>query len=102
MSQHDTWGVLSDDPQYAEIKIYFPDGTVPLRDPFPMAWGEGDGEPLFVVDISRMTPAQCGAWALDIAIKSGAAPLEVTEEARRKGGFAIREKVNDPYWNIPF
>src|SRR5204863_9363308 len=73
----------------------FPDGMIPMRDPFALervTTSGGDVVALWIVDMERLSSFQSQALAQIIAIHRNTDPLEVATEAVSKGGFAINAK----------
>lgn len=91
MTKHDTWVKLKPDTPYEPILDLFPNRLMPMRDPFPLekAMHQGKVIPLWIIDLNRLDSVQVNALAELIALLIGATALEVAEEARIKGGFAM-------------
>lgn len=97
MTIHDTWVFLKTPSPYDSIKYLFPQGF-PMRDPFPTAKGRDiDGSPvaLWIIDHSRLDDKQYNALVYLIADHFNSSIAEVSNEATRRGGFAINDKWMD-------
>ncbi|MEH1807547.1 hypothetical protein [Nostoc sp.] len=93
MTKHDTWVKLKPGNPYEPIIDLFPFGMIPMRDPFPLeriADAEDQQIALWIIDLERLKSSQAVAIAQFIALLRNADPLEVTQEAMAKGGFAMR------------
>ncbi|WP_193196396.1 hypothetical protein [Nostoc sp. MG11] len=94
MTKHDTWVKLKPGNPYEPILEIFPNGTLPMRDPFPLERGidaEGKNVPLWIIDIDRLSITQARALAQLIASAKGAGVDEVATDAATKGGFAMAD-----------
>ena len=92
MTKHDTWVRLKPGNPYEPILDLFPDGMIPMRDPFGIERVTGpDGKPvvLWIVDLERLSNIQANAIAVLIANHRGAQASEVANEAVARGGFAM-------------
>ncbi|MGV0103051.1 Tail assembly chaperone [Nostoc sp. DSM 114160] len=91
MTKHDTWVKLKPGNPYEPILDLFPDGMIPVRDPFPMERvGDAfEGKSLWIIDLERLKSSQATAISQLIAHHRNASPLEVATEAMNKGGFAM-------------
>lgn len=92
MTKHDTWVKLKPGNPYEPILDLFPDGMIPMRDPFPLervTTSEGNLVALWIVDMERLSSFQSQALAQIIAINCNTDPLEVAQEAIAIGGFAM-------------
>ncbi|MCC5641332.1 hypothetical protein LC593_37170 [Nostoc sp. CHAB 5844] len=91
MTKHDTWVKLKAGNPYEPILELFPDGMIPMRDPFPLERiaGEFEGKSLWIIDLERLKSSQATAITQLIASRFGADPIEVATEAMNKGGFAM-------------
>ncbi|MBX9259403.1 hypothetical protein H1Q63_36725 [Desmonostoc muscorum CCALA 125] len=93
MTKHDTWVKLKPGNPYEAIIDLFPDGMIPMRDPFPLekAIHEGKVIALWIIDLERLNSIQANALAQLTANVRGTTPEEVAREAQDKGGFAMGE-----------
>ncbi|BBD69677.1 hypothetical protein NIES4072_29880 [Nostoc commune NIES-4072] len=94
MTKHDTWVKLKPGNPYEPILDLFPDGMIPMRDPFALErvnTSEGFIA-LWIIDMERLSSFQAQALAQIIAIHHNTDPLEVAQEATAKGGFAMNAK----------
>ena len=58
MTKHDTWVKLKPGNPYEPILDLFPDGMIPMRDPFPLervTTSEGNLVALWIVDMERLS-----------------------------------------------
>ncbi|MCC5620958.1 hypothetical protein [Nostoc sp. CHAB 5715] len=95
MTKHDTWVKLKPGNPYEPILDLFPDGMIPMRDPFALervTTDNGDVLALWIVDMERLSSFQYQALSQIIAIHRNTDPLEVATEATLKGGFAINSE----------
>ncbi|MEH2307805.1 hypothetical protein [Nostoc sp.] len=94
MTKHDTWVKLKPGNPYESIlEDLFPDGMIPMRDPFPLERvTDADDQQIamWIIDLERLKSFQTVAIAQLIAGLRNADPLEVTQEAISHGGFAVR------------
>jgi hypothetical protein len=93
MTKHDTWVKLKPGNPYEPILDRFPDGLIPMRDPFPLekTMHEGKVIPLWIIDLERLTEMQINGLAQLTADFNGVTAVEVVQEAQAKGGFAMGE-----------
>ncbi|MHC5718655.1 MAG: hypothetical protein ACYTX0_42940, partial [Nostoc sp.] len=94
MTKHDTWVKLKPGNPYEPILDLFPDGMIPMRDPFPLEMAinaDGKNVPLWIIDIDRLSITQTRALARLIATHCGAGVDEVAQEAATKGGFSMAD-----------
>ncbi|MBN3905131.1 MAG: hypothetical protein HWQ35_00635 [Nostoc sp. NMS1] len=93
MTKHDTWVKLKPGNPYESVLDLFPEGKIPVRDPFPLERTTHDGKqvPLWIIDLDRLSTIQAGALARLIASHRGAEVDEVAQEAESKGGFAMSD-----------
>ncbi|MEH2270102.1 MAG: hypothetical protein V7K68_16950 [Nostoc sp.] len=94
MTKHDTWVKLKPGNPYEPILDLFPDGVIPVRDPFPLEMSvdaKGKNVPLWIIDLERLSSVQANALAQLIARSRGAVVEEVVQEAESKGGFAMSD-----------
>ncbi|OUL28798.1 hypothetical protein [Nostoc sp. 106C] len=89
MTKHDTWVKLKPGNPYEPILDLFPDGMIPMRDPFPLELSADAKVALMIIDLERLSSVQAIALAQIIARHRGATPTEVAAEAASKGGFAM-------------
>ncbi|AFY48886.1 hypothetical protein Nos7524_3083 [Nostoc sp. PCC 7524] len=89
MNKHDSWVKLKPGNPYEPILNLFPDGMIPVHDPFPMEVSKDRKANLWIIDLERLSSLQANALAQIIATHRGADPLEVATEALKKGGFAM-------------
>lgn len=89
MTKHDTWVKLKPGTPYDPILNLFPEGMIPMRDPFPMQVSPDKTVGLWIVDLERLSSVQAQALAQLIATHRGATPLVVAVEAANQGGFAM-------------
>lgn len=94
MTKHDTWVKLKPGNLYEPILDLFPDGMIPMRDPFPLERVTTDKGliSLWIIDMERLSSFQAQALAQIIAIHHNTDPLEVAQEAVSKGGFAMNSE----------
>ncbi|MBH8576970.1 hypothetical protein I8752_29105 [Nostocaceae cyanobacterium CENA369] len=95
MTKHDTWVELKPGNPYEPILDLFPDGMIPMRDPFPLERVTGtDGKEvaLWIVDLERLSSIQAQAIAQIVASNRGADVTEVAAEAAATGGFAMNNE----------
>ncbi|MDZ8227037.1 hypothetical protein [Nostoc sp. ChiVER01] len=94
MTKHDTWVKLKPGNPCEPILDLFPDGMIPMRDPFPLErTNTSEGLiSLWIVDLERLSSFQAQALAQIIAIHRNTDPLEVAQEAVTKGGFSINNE----------
>lgn len=92
MTKHDTWVKLKPGNPYESIMHLFPDGTFPMRDPFPLERTSFDGPTLWIIDLERLKSSQSTAISQLIASHCGVEPIEVATEAMRKGGFSMNHE----------
>lgn len=88
MTMHDTWVGLKDECPLRSIINYFPNNSLPMRDPFPMLINE-DGTTSWVIDLERMTAMQVGILAQAIAEIKKMSVEQITE-MQVNHGFAIK------------
>jgi hypothetical protein len=94
MTKHDTWVKLKPGNPYESIIDLFPNGIIPMRDPFPLEMvidADGKNVALWIIDLDRLNSVQAVALAQLIARSHGAAVEEVVQEAESKGGFAMSD-----------
>lgn len=94
MTKHDTWVKLKPGNPYESVLDLFPEGKIPVRDPFPLervATPDGEQVPLWIIDIERLSPIQINAIARLIAQRRGASLTEVQSEAVSLGGFGMAD-----------
>ncbi|ALF51856.1 hypothetical protein ACX27_01750 [Nostoc piscinale CENA21] len=94
MTKHDTWVKLKPGNPYEPIMQLFPDGMIPMRDPFPMERPAGPNKQqiaLWIVDLERLSSIQVQAIARLIASANNADVAEVAAEAEAGNGFAMNE-----------
>ncbi len=90
MTKHDTWVKLKPGNPYEPILDLFPDGMIPMRDPFPLERTSSfGGASLWIIDLERLLSSQATAITQLIAQHRNADPVEVATEAMNKGGFAM-------------
>ncbi|MBD2415068.1 hypothetical protein FACHB389_15020 [Nostoc calcicola FACHB-389] len=89
MTKHDTWVKLKPDSPYQPILYLFPDGMIPMRDPFPMELSADRKASIWIVDLERLKSSQATAITQLIASNLGVEPIEVATEAMKKGGFSM-------------
>lgn len=92
MTKHDTWVKLKPGNPYEPILELFPDGQIPMRDPFPLERVTGTNNKqiaLWIVDLERLSSVQVQAIAQLIAAARSADATEVAAEALDRGGFAM-------------
>ncbi|MEH1911268.1 hypothetical protein [Nostoc sp.] len=90
MTKHDTWVKLKPGNPYEPILDLFPDGMIPMRDPFPLERTSSfGGASLWIIDLERLKSSQATALTQLIAQHRNASPVEVATEAMNKGGFAM-------------
>lgn len=92
MTKHDTWVKLKPGNPYEPIIDLFPFGMIPMRDPFPLEVSADRKASLWIIDLERLKNSQAVAIAQLIAKHRNADPLEVTQEAMNKGGFAMNHE----------
>ncbi|MEH2377732.1 MAG: hypothetical protein V7K27_02340 [Nostoc sp.] len=95
MTKHDTWVKLKPGNPYEPILDLFPDGMIPMRDPFPMELSADRKASLWIIDLERLKSSQATAISQLIARNCGADPIEVATEAMNKGGFAMSHEWID-------
>ncbi len=99
MTKHDTWVKLKPGKPYEPIIDLFPDGMIPMRDPFPLERTSSfGGASLWIIDLERLSSVQTQALAQLIARHRGATPTEVATEAINKGGFAMNHEWVEAMW----
>ncbi|OCQ96066.1 hypothetical protein BCD64_11960 [Nostoc sp. MBR 210] len=94
MTKHDTWVKLKPGNPYEPIMQLFPDGMIPMRDPFPMERPTGPNKEqiaLWIVDLERLSSIQVQAIARLIASANNADVAEVAADAEARNGFAMNE-----------
>ena len=94
MTKHDTWVKLKPGNPYESVLDLFPDGKIPVRDPFPLERVTGtDGKqvPLWIIDLERLSVTQINAVSQLIASHRGADLIEVQSEAASLGGFGMAD-----------
>ena len=94
MTKHDTWVKLKPGNPYESVLDLFPDGKIPVRDPFPLESVTGtDGKQvsLWIIDLERLSATQINAVAQLIANRRGADLVEVQSEAVSLGGFSMAD-----------
>ena len=94
MTKHDTWVKLSPGNPYESVLDLFPDGKIPVRDPFPLERVTGtDGKqvPLWIIDLERLSVSQINAVSQLIASRRGADLIKVQSEAASLGGFGMAD-----------
>ena len=91
MTQHDTWVLLRQNNPLLEIIDLFPQGQIPMRDPFPMELVSDDkGEAaLFTIDLERLSAFQAMEITNAYAKKIGVSADEILEDAIRNKGFGL-------------
>ncbi|WGV25943.1 hypothetical protein [Halotia branconii] len=91
MTKHDTWVRLKPGSLYEPVLDLFPNGMIPMRDPFPLERVIVNNKQiaLWIIDFERLEPNQANALAQLIASRRGADVTEVMEEAVFQGGFAM-------------
>jgi hypothetical protein len=95
MIKHDTWVKLKPGNPYEPILDLFPDGMIPMRDPFPLervTTDNGEEIALWIIDIERLSSIQFQALAKIIAISCKTDAVLVAAEAGLKGGFAMNSE----------
>ncbi|MHC5673941.1 hypothetical protein [Nostoc sp.] len=98
MTKHDTWVKLKPGNPYEPILDLFPDGMIPMRDPFPLervTADDGEQVVLWIVDLNRLKSSQATAISQLIASVRNANSLEVAQEAMSQGGFAMKHEWID-------
>ncbi|MBC1242200.1 hypothetical protein [Nostoc sp. 2RC] len=98
MTKHDTWVKLKPGNPYEPILDMFPDGMIPMRDPFPLervTTADGEQVTLWIVDLERLSSIQTIALAQTIAHHCGTDPSEVAQEATAAGGFSMKHEWID-------
>ncbi|MHC5821355.1 MAG: hypothetical protein ACYT04_37150 [Nostoc sp.] len=89
-TKHDSWVKLKPGNPYEPILDLFPDGMIPMRDPFPLERTSSfGGASLWIIDLERLKSSQATAITKLIAQHRNASPVEVATEAMNKGGFAM-------------
>ncbi|MBN3885623.1 MAG: hypothetical protein V7K64_02450 [Nostoc sp.] len=104
MTKHDTWVKLKPGNPYEPILDLFPDGMIPMRDPFPLervTAVDGEQVVLWIVDLERLGSIQANAIAQIIAHHRGADPNVVAAEATSVGGFSMKHEWVDFIWCGP-
>ncbi|MBW4676733.1 MAG: hypothetical protein KME52_22805 [Desmonostoc geniculatum HA4340-LM1] len=92
MTKHDTWVKLKPGSPIDPILNLFPDGMIPMRDPFPLERvtdSQNNHLALWIVDLERLSSVQANAIAQIIAHHRGAQPDVVAQEATVLGGFTL-------------
>ncbi|MHC5740221.1 hypothetical protein, partial [Nostoc sp.] len=92
MTKHDTWVKLKPGNPYELILDLFPDGMIPMRDPFPMERAvdqNGEEVALWIIDVERLSSIQFQSLAQIIAIHCKTDAVAVALEAELKGGFSM-------------
>ncbi|WGV24767.1 hypothetical protein [Halotia branconii] len=91
MTKHDTWVRLKPGSPYEPVLDLFPNGMIPMRDPFPLERVTINNEQvaLWIIDFERLEPNQANALAQLIATRRNGDVTEVMEEAVFQGGFAM-------------
>ncbi|MEH2422497.1 MAG: hypothetical protein V7K48_16745 [Nostoc sp.] len=95
MTKHDTWVKLKPGNPYEPILDFFPDGMIPMRDPFPLertVGQNGEEVALWIIDVERLSSIQFQILVQAIAISCKADAIEVAAEAELKGGLAMNSK----------
>ncbi|MEH2151138.1 hypothetical protein [Nostoc sp.] len=98
MTKHDTWVKLKPGNPYEPILDLFPDGMIPMRDPFPLervTAVDGEQVVLWIVDLERLGSIRANAIAQIIAHHRGADPNVVAAEATAVGGFSMKHEWVD-------
>ncbi|BAY16903.1 hypothetical protein NIES21_27370 [Anabaenopsis circularis NIES-21] len=92
MTKHDTWVRLKAGNPYEPIIKLFPDGMIPMRDPFPLERVTGPNQEqiaVWIVDLQRLSSVQAQAIAQLTAAAHYADANEVAAEAVERGGFLL-------------
>ncbi|MHC5728387.1 MAG: hypothetical protein ACYTXY_30605, partial [Nostoc sp.] len=77
MTKHDTWVKLKTGNPYEPILDLFPDGMIPMRDPFPLERTSSfGGASLWIIDLERLKSSQATAITKLIAQHRNASPVE--------------------------
>ncbi|MEH2258308.1 hypothetical protein [Nostoc sp.] len=101
MTKHDTWVTLKPSNPFEPILDLFPDGMIPMRDPFPLervTTADSEQVVLWIVDLERLKSSQATAISQLIASTCNTNSLEVAQEAMSKGGFAMKHEWVDFMW----
>jgi hypothetical protein len=93
MTKHDTWVKLKPGNPYEPILELFPDGWIPMRDPFPLERVTGPNNKqiaLWIVDLERLSNVQANAIAQLTASARNADVNAVAADAVASGGFTLK------------
>jgi hypothetical protein len=101
MTKHDTWVKLKPQNPYEPILDLFPEGMIPMRDPFPLervTAADGEQIAVWIVDLERLSSIQSNAIAQIIAHVRGVDPNLVASEATAAGGFSLKHEWIEFMW----
>ena len=91
MTKHDTWATVTDNCLLKEASNFFPQGQIPLRDPFPFplkANGSITTE-LYLIDMERLEGYQYSNLRAIYNFHLKLSDEDLTECIRQNGGFSI-------------